>query len=274
MGNFSDWYNWDLHIHTPETELNDNFQDENGHRENKEDVWKRYCKEINGYNADVLGITDYFSVNNYFKLKENRKKWGLRDDIVLMPNMELRVNDITSKKRAKGSGDSSFVNLHIIFDPNIDREYLDKFLRKLTVTDIDDKEINFKEDRDKIFINQEIKYLISTKDVIKALENVFGKNFSDKCLIMLPNTQDGIVLESGNGSQNGINFAKRYVSLLQARTNKAQEDIEYLRKKDNSYGKIFSVVTGSDAHRLDDLENFSNRSRTWIKADKTFNGLK
>ena len=56
----SEWRRWDLHIHTPETALNDQFGD-----------WEEYLTAIESQtDVRVLGVTDYFSITNYSKLKQ------------------------------------------------------------------------------------------------------------------------------------------------------------------------------------------------------------
>ena len=55
----SEWRRWDLHLHTPETILNDQFGD-----------WEEYLKTVEAHpHVKVLGVTDYMSIANYSKLK-------------------------------------------------------------------------------------------------------------------------------------------------------------------------------------------------------------
>jgi len=65
----SEWRKWDLHIHTKGTMKNDQF---------KSKTFGNFCvtlfqkaleKEI-----AAIGITDYFNINNYKKVKEFVKK--------------------------------------------------------------------------------------------------------------------------------------------------------------------------------------------------------
>jgi predicted metal-dependent phosphoesterase TrpH len=63
----SEWRKWDLHVHTPYTKLN------NGYGGNY-DVWDKFCDEIEKSDISVFGITDYFSVDNYFSFIEEFKK--------------------------------------------------------------------------------------------------------------------------------------------------------------------------------------------------------
>ena len=68
----SEWRRWDLHIHTPDTLKNDQFKVSQG-----EDKWEKFYKTILNYNSNaqksvcVIGITDYFSIENYKKVVEN-----------------------------------------------------------------------------------------------------------------------------------------------------------------------------------------------------------
>ena len=60
------WRKWDLHLHTPETKLNPNGYELN----DGDDKWIKYCDIIENSDVEVFGITDYFSVENYFRFKE------------------------------------------------------------------------------------------------------------------------------------------------------------------------------------------------------------
>lgn len=150
MALMSEWHRWDLHIHTPETLVNDNFTDENGHKGNKDLVWENYITKLNDYGAEVLGITDYFSAQNFFKLKRNRRKWGLNSDIVIFPNIEMRANDLVSKKRKDNGKATSYVNIHFIFSPDVSEEKITKFLREVRFTKDGEETINFFENIDEI----------------------------------------------------------------------------------------------------------------------------
>src|SRR5699024_8899162 len=145
------------------------------------ELWKFYCEKLNEYNASVLGITDYFSVKNYYYLLKNRKKFGLKDEIILFPNVELRVSDLTSEKG------NNKVNLHIIFDNELPKSDIDRFFSKLEVKNNNGQKLNFFDDFDEIFNGTHIKYLPTSNDVIEALKSGLGTNYKEKVLIMVPN---------------------------------------------------------------------------------------
>lgn len=271
----SEWHKWDLHIHTPETKMHDGFKDKKGKKTDKNAVWERYCEALNSYNADVLGITDYFSADNFFKLSKNRKKWDLNDKIVLFPNIEIRVNDLVSKKRVDSNKTTSNVNIHIIFQPEVTEKEINKFLSYLTITKTDGQHLNFKDDLKEIIEkDKQFAYLPTTSNLLEALRETFGEHYRENVLLMIPNSGDGINLKNGNGYGNGKDFVTGYIDFLQARTGKAQEDRDYTLTEANDYGRIFASITGCDAHSIEAIEDFPTEATTWIKADKTFEGLK
>ena len=52
------WRRWDLHIHSPSTVFNNQFEGAN-----EIEKWEKYTKEIDALKGfSVLGITDYFSI--------------------------------------------------------------------------------------------------------------------------------------------------------------------------------------------------------------------
>ena len=110
----SEWRKWDLHVHTPYSILNDQFSGD----------WDEYVKilfnKAISSNIACIGITDYFSIDGYKKLKQeylcNDEKLKIlfadeirKDDqyidkiksITILPNIELRLdNVITSDKNS------------------------------------------------------------------------------------------------------------------------------------------------------------------------------
>ena len=65
MNRGSEWRKWDLHIHTPGTAKNDQYG-------NSDDVWEKYIDALEKSDVKVFGITDYFSIDNYYKVLKFR----------------------------------------------------------------------------------------------------------------------------------------------------------------------------------------------------------
>ena len=273
MASLSDWHRWDLHIHTPETLMNDNFTDKKGSKANKDDVCQYYVEQLNNYNADILGITDYFSANNFFKLRDNRTKWKLKTNIVIFPNIEMRANDLVSKKQEESQTPTSKVNIHFIFRPDVPKEKITRFLREVRFKKGDGTIINVYDNMDEIRNDSAFVFLPTTHEILEGLIAAFGENYSKDVLIMLPNSGDGISFSKGNGSQNGKEFLNK-VNIIQARTGSAKGDQEYLLQPENNYLGIFPSVTGCDAHDYNKMATFPSSSFTWIKCEPTFEGLK
>ena len=105
----STWRRWDLHIHTPDTALNDQFGD-----------WDEFLAAIEAQNAvSVLGITDYFSITNYSTLKQHKEAGRIPAIDLLIPNIEFRIAPPNDNARA--------VNIHLLVcpdEPNHEAEIL------------------------------------------------------------------------------------------------------------------------------------------------------
>ena len=96
----SEWRRWDLHLHTPETALNDQFGD-----------WEEYLAAIEAQSdVRVLGVTDYFSIVNYSKLKEHKEAGRIPEIDLLIPNIEFRISPPNDQARA--------VNIHLLVSPD------------------------------------------------------------------------------------------------------------------------------------------------------------
>ena len=96
MSNFprgSEWRRWELHIHTPFTRKGDCFTGST-----EAEKWGNFFESILEYIGEMddplkaiyaLGITDYFSIENYKNVIQNHditKKIPL-----ILPNIELRI---------------------------------------------------------------------------------------------------------------------------------------------------------------------------------------
>ncbi len=96
----STWRRWDLHIHTPDTILNDQFGD-----------WDEFLAAIEGQaEVSVLGVTDYFSITNYSKLKQYKDAGRIPGIDLLIPNIEFRIAPPNDNARA--------VNIHLLVCPD------------------------------------------------------------------------------------------------------------------------------------------------------------
>jgi Uncharacterized conserved protein (DUF2075) len=128
----SEWRKWDLHVHTPASH---GFQGD----------WNGFIIQLGNADCDVVGINDYFSVAGYREVlrrigdpgaaTEGNKAY--RDALeklrskILMPVVECRMTNVLMNK--KGTGQR--INFHLIFDPAIDPENIETFLKNQQVKD-------------------------------------------------------------------------------------------------------------------------------------------
>lgn len=106
----SEWRRWDFHLHTPYTKKNDQFSG------NNDEKWERFYQDIKNYIGDghdpqrkiaAVGITDYFSIENYKKVKED----GILQQYIdfIFPNIELRCLPLR---------DGVNMNVHLLINPS------------------------------------------------------------------------------------------------------------------------------------------------------------
>ena len=108
----SQWRKWDLHVHTPASLVN-NY---GGEKE-----WDKYIAALEALPSEfaVLGINDYWFLDGYKRLTEERKKGRLKNIQLILPVIEFRIDTFAGT-------DSHFtrVNYHVIFSPEFSVEDL------------------------------------------------------------------------------------------------------------------------------------------------------
>ena len=96
----SEWRRWDLHVHTPGTAREDEFGS-----------WDEYLEAIEGQDeVRVIGVTDYYTITNYSKLKAEKEGGRLQNVDLLIPNIEFRIAPPSDKATA--------LNIHLIISPD------------------------------------------------------------------------------------------------------------------------------------------------------------
>src|ERR1700733_2262826 len=120
----SEWRRWDLHVHSPASALNNQFPKRPG----GEPDWEAYIAKLEGL-SDIaaLGITDYFSIEGYRKVREYRRIGRLRKFSLVLPNLELRLSTFTG-----GHGAARRINYHVIFSDELSEDDIENhFLSQL-----------------------------------------------------------------------------------------------------------------------------------------------
>lgn len=279
MNRGSEWRKWDLHIHTPGTAKNDHYG-------NSDEVWERYIDALEKSDVTVFGITDYFSMDNYYKVLQFQAE-GRLDGKTLLPNIEMRITPVTKSGTA--------INIHAIFDPTLTKDEIEReFFGSLKMKSGDEtysctrpQLLSFgrKLANDNSYPeNAAIKKAIGEFIVpFEELHDILSKKFFDNRVIVALSgkSQDGL---SGllNTDCNTHTLRKQIGRMADVILSSNAKDIAYfLGESKNSkemviatYRSLKPCIIGSDAHSLDKVGVFPNDRITWVKADPTFEGLK
>lgn len=302
----SEWRKWDLHIHTPASGMANQYGDE----------WDRYVKELFTLALErqvaVLGITDYFSIEGYSRIKndylnnhakllelfETSEKVNKVQSILVLPNIELRLDTLVGNRR---------INYHVIFSDDvsihdIEENFLSEleFVRDAAPFESDNllkvSRHNFEELGRKIRIEQpeftgsdySIGCQVATvrssqiRDILTKHKNLFA----GKYLIGIPVDEDLSTIH-WNSQEHNIRktLYQQCAFFFSANENTRQFGLGKKHPSAQAYLDEFKTykpcIIGSDAHSFDQLHHKlgihsdSAQSKiTWIKADPTFNGLR
>jgi len=299
----SEWRRWDLHIHTPFTRKNDGFtgstHPSKSEEENTSEKWDGFFTSILNYVGDMndplkaiyaIGITDYFSIENYKRVIENTEL--INRIPLILPNVELRL--LPAAKETP-------INIHCIFDSSLPVNTIEnRFLSKLNYkynntpysatnnsliqlgkaiepTIIDDFEA------EKKALEQ---YVVNLSDLQELFNN--DKELRGKTIIVISNKSTDGASGIGNPSTSGdisdlTALREELYKFSDAIFSGNPSDALYFigKKKDISAdsvkkkcGKLMPCLHGSDAHKNADLFEPDLKRYCWIKADPTFNGLR
>ena len=278
MNRGSEWRKWDLHIHTPGTAKNDHYG-------NSDEVWERYIDALEKSDVTVFGITDYFSISNYIKVKEYQKQDRLKEKF-LLPNVEMRIYPVTDK--------SKLINIHAIFDPFLDVADIEReFFRQLQFTYNDASYSCIDNDLAKLGRIVENNPNLADDVAIKKGIDAFAVSYEAlKKVIDKAFFKGHVIIALSNGSKDGVTgilnqegnmqpLRKEITRMSDIILSGNPGDVEYFSGAKTSveevvstYGSLKPCIIGSDAHSLDKVGVFPNDRITWIKADPTFEGLK
>ena len=271
----SEWRKWDLHVHIPETKLNNQYKSESN-------VWREFCERIEKSDVDVFGITDYFSLENYTKFINEFLQIYPNSTKVFFPNIEFRIADKNK--------DGEHIQFHIIFSNQ--EEIVNKipqFLTRLPLISTDDinltKKYCCKEDLEKIGYK---KAMVRFEETISTLE----ENFSLHDYIIVGLSSGYGSLRPGKDDTKGGEYAKEIDKKCGVFFGSSKDTDFYLNKipgRDSFNLPPKPVFNGSDSHSFEHIDNKLGKKYekkdnkgsicdyseiTWIKADPTFEGLK
>lgn len=289
-GHGSEWRRWDLHIHTPGTLKNDKFKETPN--EQMSEKWNNYYKKMHDYVGDgsdpvkaiaVIGITDYYSVDNYKKVKGDHEQGFLPSTIKLvLPNIEMRMLPV---------GKLAPVNIHCIFSPELSPEEIEsRFLSKLKndtkkATALKSELIRFGRDlsEDNLDESSALKrgigeFVVTTN----SIEDVFKEDpaLRGQCIVVVSNSSnDGASFPKDSQTDH---TKKMIYRMSDAIFTSRQNDVDFFLGKGplneddvkKTFGSLKPCIHGCDAHELGKIFCPDEDRFCWIKADTTFEGLK
>ena len=295
MNRGSEWNKWDLHVHTKYTNKNDQFTSATF-----DDFCIEFFKRAVEKNIKVIGITDYFSIENYLKIKEFLTRIDeievleqIKEEIkkiYLIPNIELRMLPSTDSGK--------LINIHCLFNPDYIDNLEDDFFStlefngyKMTKTGLIRLGKNMKPD----VSNDDLAYEVGINNFVISpdiLESLFKKNNNlrkNTITVVSNNSTDGAsglrkhyeLFENDNASSlDGVR--KKVYHLSNMIFSSRKDDIDYfLGNKGDSKelviqkcGSMKPCIHGCDAHSENKLFEPDLSRYCWIKAIPTFEGLK
>lgn len=267
----SEWRKWDLHVHAPGGKLNDNYGD-------SDEAWVEFCQVIADSDVEVVGITDYFSLENFFRAKERFAELQPESKKVLLPNLELRLADSVNK-------DGEQVELHIIMRRSLSEKRASTLLTHLQ-TQTNEKDSKRALPAAELETTKQFEGATVTREVLhEALGKTFGPEQAEDpvdYLLVVPANHGG--LRCDLGEKRKVEIAARIDEETHAVFGN-ENNVEFFgeqRMRGETRLPPKPVLAGSDAHGFDELRAWLGREAkdergqktvTWIKADPNFEGL-
>jgi len=300
MKNFergSEWRRWDPHVHTKDTNKNDQF---------KSADFDTFCvtlfKKAIANNIEAIGITDYFEISNFNRVSDfvsnldscseltSEEKASIRN-IFLFPNIELRMLPVTDS--------GVLVNIHCLFNPDsgflrtLQHDFFSSLkyagyamnregfiaLGKSGDPTLNDDE-SYKKGLNEFHIDHaQLKQLLDSNPKLKANTIVVVSNSNKDGASGLQKHYE--LFESEPGSLDAIrrNIYELSDAIFSGNPKdrtfflgeKAGLGPEIIKQK---CGSLKPCLHGADAHSEDKLFQPDEDRYCWIKANLSFDGLK
>ena len=246
------WNKWDLHLHSPLTNLNNNYG---------KTTLKEYAQAIKAANLSLIGVTNYF----YFKDNELELIRAALKEIdsktVILGNIEFRIN--------QPNKEGEWINVHVIFSEAISTKTINDLLSKFIVTNTtnDGKNIWCSEESFKTCGVDAGEIVVEPKSLLKHLEDnlIAGKDFM---IAMCPNGYGGFQPDRKEGRSVAVALEiDKFSNIIFGRP----RDRSFFLLTDRFENAIAKPVFNcSDAHAIAQI----GEKYTWVKAKPNFQGLR
>ncbi len=303
----SEWRKWDLHVHTPASALNNGFGDD----------WDTYVKNLFIYaiqnHIACIGLTDYFSIDGYKKVKEeyicsHEKLMELFateldadkefiekvKSILLLPNIEIRLRDVVSTDRENGKYKNNKLEYHLIINNDLSARQIEenilgqinfnnqssvKFgsdMVPLTRTNLEQFGNKLRKEQPEFNSMSDYKVGCMCASIdFSSLVNTLKKTSNELYdNCILVFAEDDITKISWGDSAHQIRKSIYANSHLVFSANPKTIAWGLLDTTKEEFTSYKGCIWGSDAHNYEELFNPSQNRHCWIKADPTFDGLK
>lgn len=246
----STWKKWDLHLHAPGTAKNDQYGDV---------TLEQFCEELVRSEISAVGITDYFSVESAFKVKQTLKERS--SSIEVFPNIELRDSRTPGNTR---------LNFHVVFSNELSEESVKQALARVPV-EVSGQLSRYLHDLER----EDIQYALAD---IRVVREELSKSFNgeEPFLIIAASGNDGY--RPKGKSKDWSPMARTEAETIIRASHAVfgnENDARYWTKPTDFDQLPRPVFCGSDAHELKNIKAHSDSQRcTWIKGEVSFVGLR
>jgi len=274
------WRRWDPHIHTPGTILNDQYRGT--------DAWERYLTALEASTPQIqaIGVTDYYSIENYERLQEAKKKGRLPGCSLIFPNIELRLG--------VGTHRGAWINVHLLIDPQTENhvEETKRFLSRLKFDAFGDSFSCTHEDLIKLGENAGAQQGDKKAALTKGAEQ-FKVSFNQLCeeyqksdwskeniLIAIASGKDDGTSGLREGADATIRQEEEKLAHIIFASSAAQrifwlgQGVASIAELQRNYGGLKPCIHGSDAHTHGTVGAPDENRYTWIKGDAGFDALR
>lgn len=296
----SEWRRWDLQVHTPFSALNNGFgQDFDAYA--KVLFEKAIEREI-----AVIGVTDYFTIEGFKKLRSVQEDSGRLNDLLgpemaerarqirLLPNIEFRLDDFVRV----GEHDSR-VNAHLIFSDDVPAREIEENLlsqlrfvsdsapgerdsrKSLSIANLTEFGKRLKEEEE-AFKNRTDLEVGMTQAAVSHTEitDLLNENavFKNRFLFVVVADEDlSKISWKGQGHSTRKVLVQKSHMLFSANRGTREfalgQRSESVASFENEFRGLKPCVHGSDAHKEADLFEPADGRQLWVGANPTFDGL-
>lgn len=248
----STWNKWDLHIHSPLTHQNNQFDGLS---------LDEYASKLNEAGLSLVGITNYFffADNELEQVRDAIQQKGF--NIKVLGNLEFRIS--------QPNKDSEFINIHCVFAEHLSTIKINSVMSKLRVK-------NTTLTHGAIYCEQASlqQYSVKVEEVMidyAELKEHLSQNFKrgiDYFMVVCPNGYGGFRPDIKEG--RSLALAKEIDKFGDFIFGSTEKDREFFLSGRGSNLPPKPVFSCSDAHSIQNI----GTQYSWVKARPTFEGLR